>query len=91
MFEDSIEIDLYKELGYSYVYHYNSYSCIYFCIHREDYISYWNGFEDKAVHGWTSGDTIEEAQIKMLQRTLNVEEDGIIGPQTIKAFRNKKK
>lgn len=60
--------DLYEELGYSYIYHYNGYTKEHNCIHREDYKYYFNGFKDKCDIGWTSGKTVEEAQKKMLKR-----------------------
>jgi len=60
--------NLYEELGYSFVYHYNTYSNEHYCISRDDYDKYWNGFKDKCEIGWTSGATVEEAQRKMLKR-----------------------
>ena len=58
--------DLYEELGYSFVYHYNSYEKKHYCICREDYRFYFNGFKDKCKIGWTSGDTVEDVRQRVV-------------------------
>ena len=91
MFHGSVEINLSEELGYSYIYHYNPYSDLYYCIYRDDYDKYWNGFNNDVKIGWTSGKDMFECQLKMLQRILGVPEDGILGPDVIGAYSKRKK
>ena len=60
--------DLYEEVGFNFIYHYNPFNKLHYCIAREDYVNYWNGLEEDSSLGWTSGKTIEEAQRAMIEK-----------------------
>lgn len=58
---------MHKQLGYNYVYHYNEFNDIWYCIPRDSYSQYWNPTSEKNKN-WTEGKTLKEAQQKMLER-----------------------
>lgn len=61
-------MDLYEKIGFNFLYHYNPFNKQHSCIDRNDYVNFWNGKKEWTALGWTSGDTIEEAQLAMLKR-----------------------
>jgi hypothetical protein len=65
-------------LGYNFLFHYNEYTKKWNCIHREDYIGYFNNFTTKknidntSKFPITKGVSIKEASLKMLESLTNL-------------------
>jgi hypothetical protein len=53
-----------EELGHNFVFHFNGYQNLWYCIPRDQYNDYWNNIKNKNC---TGGQTIEEAAKKMLK------------------------
>lgn len=57
-----------EQLGYNYIFHFNEYEELWYCIHKDSYSNY-KGRANYGLHPnhWTSGKTIEQAAEKMLK------------------------
>ncbi len=54
-------------LGYKYVYHFNEYEKLWYCIDRSSYMNYWDN-NKKRASDWVSGTSVEEAAGKMIKK-----------------------
>lgn len=87
---DIKNIDWFTILGYNFLYHFNPYTEKIACIYRHDYPVYWNksGYPQETKYGYTEGNTMYEAQVKMYQRINGLIEDGIVGHHTLVKLAN---
>ena len=58
--EDSV-----RTLGHNFVFHFNEFQNLWYCIPRDEYIHYWNDVHNKK---YSCGKTTEEAASKMLSK-----------------------